>query len=143
MRAIPYLLTIPLSVVLCCSGCTPRHARILDTEESQSQLQLRQIQSRMFETSDKEKTLRSVISTLQDLNFVIDKADLDLGTVSATKLDGYALRMTVTVRPRSAKQMIVRANAQYNNYPVTDPKPYQDFFVALGRAMFLAANAVD
>jgi hypothetical protein len=143
MRIVTPLLTLGLSLTLCFTACAPRHSRILDTEESQSQVKLRQIQSRMFETSDKEKTLRSVIATLQDLNFVIDKADLDLGTVSATKLNGYSLRMTVTVRPRSAKQMIVRANAQYNNYPVTDPQPYQDFFVALGRAMFLAANSVD
>jgi hypothetical protein len=44
--------------------------------------------------------LRTVIATMQDLSFVIDKADAGLGTVSGTKLDGYQLRMTVTVRPR-------------------------------------------
>ena len=133
-------------VLTCCaalmvSGCAPMNERILDTE--QSQVQLRAIQSRAFDTTDREKTLRAVIATLQDLAFVVDKADLELGTVSATKLDGYFLRMTVSVRPRGKTEMIVRANAQFNDRPVTDPKPYQSFFVALERAMFLSANAVD
>lgn len=124
-------------------ACTPIHEQVLDTRESASQVQLRQVQSRVFDTTDKEKTLRTVIATLQDLSFVIDKADLMLGTVSATKLDGYAMRMTVTVRPRGVSQLIVRANAQLNTTPVTDPLPYQSFFAALERAMFLAAHSVD
>ena len=87
--------------------------------------------------------MRAVISTLQDLGFVLDKADLSLGTVSATKLDGYALRMTVTVRPRGADAMLVRANAQMNTTPITDPAPYQSFFQALERSIFLSKHYVD
>jgi hypothetical protein len=135
-----------LSLLLCTaliSACAPMQNRILDTDESASQVQLRQIQSRVFDTSDREKTLRTVIATLQDLSFVVDKADLTLGTVSATKLDGYAVRMTVTARPRGKAQMVVRANAQLNTHPITDPAPYQSFFVALERSMFLAAHSVD
>lgn len=122
-------------------GCVPMNQRLLDSE--QSQVQLRQIQSRAFDTTDVEKTLRSTIATLQDLGFVVDQADLDIGSVSATKLDGYALRMTVTVRERGREQIIVRANAQYNLRPVTDPKPYQSFFAALERSMFLSAHTVE
>ncbi|MCC6931805.1 MAG: hypothetical protein IT292_00915 [Deltaproteobacteria bacterium] len=121
-------------------ACVSPNQRILDSD--QSQLQLRQIQSRVFDTADKEKTLRAIIATLQDLNFVIDKADLDLGTVSGTKLDGYSLRMTVSTYPRG-KQLVLRANTQYNITPVTDPEPYQQFFAALSRALFLAAQNVD
>lgn len=122
-------------------GCANQNAHILDSE--QSQVQLRQIQSRQFETQDREKTLRSVVATLQDLSFVVDRANFDLGTVSATKLDGYSLRMTVTVNPRGEKMMVVRANGQYNIQPVLDPQPYQQFFVALEKAMFLTAQQVD
>lgn len=134
-----------LAMCLMCTaaimGCAPSHRGVLDTE--QSQVQLRSIQSRVFDTTDREKTLRAVIATLQDLAFVVDKADLGLGTVSATKLDGYELRMTVSVKPRGNSEMIVRANAQFNDRPVTDPQPYQSFFIALERAMFLSANLVD
>ena len=101
------------------------------------------MQTRAFDTEDKTKTLRTVIATLQDLSFVIDKADLELGSVSATKLDGYAVRMTVSVRPGGANRLVVRANAQFNTEPITDPKPYQDFFAALAKAMFLTAHQID
>ena len=111
--------------------------------EGESQVQLRSIQTRSFETTEKQQTLRTVIATLQDLGFVIDKADADLGAVSATKLDGYELRMTVTVRPRDETQLLVRASAQYQMKPIKDPEPYQDFFTALEKSMFLAAHAVD
>ena len=107
------------------------------------QVQLRQIQSRAFDTTDKAKTLRTVIAVLQDLGFVIDKADLELGTVTATKLDGYALRMSVSVRPRGVKQLMVRANGQYQEEAVTDPAPYQSFFNSLAKGMFLTAQNVD
>ncbi len=139
-------LFIAISATALLVGCNATmKERVLDSNAGgQTSVELRSIQSRSFDTSDKAKTMRSTIATLQDLGFVIDKADLDLGTVSATKLSGYALRMTVSVRPgASGKNMIVRASAQYNNVPVTDPKPYQDFFVSLQKSMFLTANEVD
>jgi hypothetical protein len=80
---------------------------------------------------------------MQDLSFVIDKADATLGSVSGTKLDGYQLRMSVTVRPRGQTQLMVRANAQYNVTPVEDPEPYQQFFTALEKSLFLTAQQVD
>lgn len=123
------------------SGCQTTQERLLDSD--QSQVALRAMQTRAFETSDKKKTLQSVIATLQDLGFVIDKADAVMGTVSATKLDGYNLKMTVTVRPRGETSMLVRANAQYNVQPVADPEPYQKFFASLEKAMFLTAQDVE
>ena len=110
---------------------------------TKSQVELRSFQTRVFDTTDKEKTLRTIIATLQDLSFVVDKADAILGTVSGTKLDGYQLRITVTVRPRGETQMLVRANAQYNITAVEDPEPYQQFFIALEKSMFLTAHQVD
>lgn len=111
--------------------------------ESQSAVQQRSYQSRAFETTDKRQTIRTVIATLQDLGFVIDKADATLGSVSATKLDDYELRVTATVRPRGERQTLVRVNAAWRNGPITDTVTYQDFFVALEKAMFLTAQQVD
>jgi hypothetical protein len=122
-------------------GCAPSTEAVLGT--GQSAVELRSFQQRAFDTTDKEKTMRSVIATLQDLSFVVDKADLELGTVSATKLSGYQLRITVTVRPRGTTQMLVRANAQLGQTAVEDPKPYQNFFTALEKSMFLTAHEVD
>ena len=124
------------------AGCqTDSRQQVLLTDKSQ--VALRAIQTRSFDTGDQNTTLRTVIATLQDLGFVVDKADDELGTVSATKLDRYAMRMTVTVRKRGPKQTVVRASAQYNLVAVSDPQPYQQFFNALQKAMFLTANDVD
>jgi hypothetical protein len=138
MRKILVLFSVSLSLVAC---QTDSRQQVLQT--SASQVQLRSFQTRAFDTKDSTKTLRTVIATLQDLGFVIDKADATLGTVSATKLDGYSLRMSVSVRPRGEKQLMVRANAQFNIQAVEEPKPYQQFFEALEKAMFLTAHEVE
>ena len=125
------------------TGCATTHdARILGAD---NQVELRNMQTRSFDTSDKIIVVRNVISTLQDLSFVIDKADTDLGTVSATRLyNGNKVRMTVTTRSSSTnKSTIVRANAQYNLKPIENPKIYQDFFSSLSKSLFLSANAVE
>jgi hypothetical protein len=136
-----FRLIVVVVLVLTLPGCAPSTKAIMQAESSA--LELRSFQQRAFDTADLEKTLRTVIATLQDLGFVVDKADLDLGTVSATKLAGYQLRITVTVRPRGTTQVLVRANAQYLDKAVEDPKPYQDFFAALEKSMFLTAQQVD
>jgi len=53
------------------------------------------------------------------------------------------LEMTVSVRPRSTDQLIVRANAQYALKAVEDEGPYQDFFAALSKSLFLEAHFVE
>jgi len=130
-----------LIVLLMLISCAPSTKQVLATKESQ--VQLRAIQTRAFDTTDRDKMLRTVIATLQDLGFIVDKADNVLGAVSATKLDRYTLRMTVSVRPRGETQLLVRANAQYNITAVEDPEPYQQFFDALSKAIFLTAHQAD
>jgi len=138
------LSTFVLSSIIC-SGCalgTASRKQLLET--SQSQVQLRSIQTRAFDTSDKKKMLRTIISTLQDLDFVIDRADLTLGSVTGSKyVSNNVLKMTVTARARGENQLLVRASAQYRIQAIEDPEPYQDFFDALGKAMFLTAHQVD
>jgi len=124
------------------SGClTNSEDEVLMTNKTQ--VALRAEQTRAFDTADRLATLRAVVATLQDLGFVVDKADDVLGTVSGTKLSGYSMRMTVTVRSNGDKQVLVRASAQYNIEAVSDAAPYQQFFDALSKSMFLAANQID
>jgi hypothetical protein len=124
------------------SGCATTAGKAFETSESQ--VKLRSIQTRAFDTTDKKKMMQTVISTMQDLDFVIDKADLMLGSVTGSKFLGYAVVvMTVTVRPRGENQLLVRANAQYGIKSVEDAATYQDFFTALEKAIFLTAHQVD
>ncbi len=133
-----------LPILLICasllSGCATTNERVLDMGD-ETQLQKRSYQSRIFETADKEKVLRAIISTLQDLGFVIDRADLMLGSISATKQGRNQIRITVSVRPKGSDRMLVRANAQLNISPIEDPKEYQNFFSSLEKSLFLTAQA--
>jgi len=139
--------TLILGSLLSLSGCQLNpEKQVLATNESQ--VKIRSIQTRIFDSNDKNKVMRSTISTLQDLDFIVDNADLMLGSISGTKFGRsgaamYQLKMTVSIRPRGQEQMVVRANAQYNLEAIEDPKPYQDFFAALGKSLFLTAQQVD
>ena len=130
-----------IAIALLFSSCQSSRNRLLESE--QSQVKLRQIQTRAFDTTDKPKMLRAILSTLQDLGFIIDKADMDLATISATKLDGFQLKMTASVRDRGRTQLLVRANAQVGLRSIDDHVPYRNFFNSLSKAIFLEAQQVD
>jgi hypothetical protein len=106
-------------------------------------LEIRAMQSRMFDTSDRSKVLRGAIATLQDLGYSIEKVEASAGSVSARKL--AALEISVSVFPRGKKQTIVRANATIRTpngaNQVDDPAFYQQrFFEPLSKSLFLAAQ---
>ena len=126
-------------VTLLC-GCVSTSQSVLGT--TNSQVATRNYQSRTFDTSNKQMVLRSVISTMQDLGFIIDRADETLGTVSGTSFKNDS-KMTVSVRPSGKTQMLVRANASANLHEITDPVAYQNFFNALSQSMFLDAHMVE
>jgi hypothetical protein len=139
MRTMKLPLLFVLSALLL-SACATQNSHVL---EGGSAVELRSFQTRAFDTTDKHKMMRTVIATLQDLGFIIDKTDEDLGLVTGTKLSGYQIRMTVITRPRGEKQLAVRASALYNNKQIEDPLPYQDFFTALEKGIFLTAQKID
>lgn len=136
--------TIAFSAMVLLSGCagTASRAQVLGTDESA--VKLRSMQTRAFDTAEKGKLMRTVISTMQDLGFVIQRADEELGSVTGSKfVKNQVLDLTVMVRPRGEKQMLVRANAQYGVVAIEEPEPYQDFFDSLGKATFLTAQQVE
>ena len=122
-------------------GCQYSARQVL--ESPRSQLDLRSIQTRAFDTTDREMILRAIIATLQDLDFVIFHADYAVGSVSARKPGRDKAQITVSIRPYGTTQLLVRANALFNATPVVEPEPYQQFFTVLARAMFLEAHGVN
>ena len=116
-----------------------------------NQAELRQIQTREYQQLDRRSAMRSVIATLQDLGFVIDRAEYELGLMTATRfeekagprVDNHIVRVTVTVTERADQRLSVRANARYGETAIEDPEAYQDFFAALDKSLFLTANRVD
>jgi hypothetical protein len=100
-------------------------------------------QTRTFHTANREKVLRVAMATLQDHGFVIEKADSEAGSFTAARIEKYPVRITVTAQVRGERQVVVRADAQYEDTPVEAPKLYHDFFAALDGAMPLASHAAD
>ena len=132
-----------VAVALLFASCVSTQKRLLDSDTGQ--LQLRSIQSRAFETTDQEKMLRTVMATLQDFGFILQAGEVALGTVTGVKWMSRArlMRITVSVRPRGETQLLVRANIQIGNERVDDPVPYQRFFTALSKSLFLDAQQVE
>ena len=56
---------------------------------------------------------------------------------------GVSGKLTVTVRQRNPKQSVVRASAQFYLRALEDPKPYQEFFFALQKSLFLEAQFLE
>lgn len=106
---------------------------------SDAQMKIRSYQTRDFDITDQNKVLRAVVASLQDLGFIVERANAPLGMVTAGKFaqNGF-VEVTVIVRPKGTQQTEIRLNAIYNTKPVEDPKVYQNFFNAVSRSLFIA-----
>ena len=92
----PLMPRLLLAVGLCLllQGCpTPyeiRHENQWDARaqiwlSEESQVKLRAAQSRVFDTTDRRRTLEAIVATMQDLDFKVEVLDEDLGIVSGKK----------------------------------------------------------
>jgi len=121
-----------------CAAPAPSQDLLALTE---AQMKIRSIQTRTFDVKDRQLAMRGVIASLQDLGFIIERANEPLGLVTAARFaepNFYdVVGVTVTVRQESAGRMTIRANAIYNNRPIEDPKVYQNFFASLERSLFI------
>ncbi len=108
---------------------------------NEAQMKIRSLQTRTFDLHDRTHTMRAVIAALQDLGFIIERANDALGLVTAARFaepNFYdVISVTVIVRPEGETRLAVRANAIYNNKPIDDPKVYQNFFATLERSLFI------
>ena len=88
------LMGVVLSLPL--QGCpTPyelRHQAQWNSREQiwlseESQVKLRAAQSRVFDTTDRRRTLEAIVDTMQDLDFKVEVLDEELGIVSGKKFE--------------------------------------------------------
>ena len=129
------------AMVLSLTACAVGNEEVLRSDESS--MAIRSYQSRDFDADNENITIRAVIATLQDLDFVLDNLEPEMGAVTATMLDGRRLRMTVIVKARDDRLFQVRASAQSGDQAIDNPEFYRDFFVALEKSLFLSTHGID
>lgn len=111
---------------------------------AEEQMKMRNMQTRTFDVSDRTTAIRGVIQGLQDLGFIIERANEPLGIVTGARFaePNYydVVGVTVTVRSAAEGRMTIRVNALFNNEPITDPEVYRDFFATLERSFFIGRS---
>jgi hypothetical protein len=128
-------------VLVLVQGCATPQPSVDLLAPTEAQMKIRSVQTRTFDVKDRQTAMRGVIAALQDLGFIIERANEPLGLVSAARFaepNFYdVVGVTVTVRQETEGRMMIRANAIYNNKPIEDPKVYQNFFATLERSLFV------
>ena len=136
-------MVVGVTLAMLC-GCVPPQPGPELLAPTEAQMKIRSAQTRTFDVKDRQVAMRSVIAALQDLGFIIERANDALGLVSAARFaePNYydVLGVTVTVRPQTDGRVMIRANAIYNNKPIEDPKVYQNFFATLERSLFVTKD---
>lgn len=126
------ILILPLLLLCSCATITPKEV-VFETGERQQQL--REMQTRQFDVADRLAAMRIVILTLQDLGFVVNQADSHLGFISATKLNGYNLHISIMVDEMPRDRVSVRASLQAGVVAIEEDS-YQIFFASLATNLF-------
>ena len=129
-------------VVVTTFGCTTPQPTPDLLAPTDAQMKIRSIQTRSFDVKDRQTAMRGVIAALQDLGFIIERANEPLGLITAARFaepNFYDIvGISVTIRSETDGRTTIRANAIYNNKPIEDPKVYQNFFATLERSLFVA-----
>ena len=84
MRAISNIILIAGTLLLQgCAAPEPSQDLLALTE---AQMKIRSIQTRAFDVKDRQLAMRGVIAALQDLGFIIERANEPLGLVTSRPL---------------------------------------------------------
>jgi hypothetical protein len=166
-RVIRALATVWVSAGLF-AGCMSDN----DTPPPPSQLEIRGFQTREYDTADTRLVMKAVLNTLQDMGFIVNSADPNLGLLTASRWNdiqhskkeikearknetslskSLVLDCTVNIS-EFGKQSRVRANFQQRVLdangatmqanPITDVKFYQTFFSQVDKGVFLQQEGV-
>ncbi len=113
------LLSLILLSLAIFTGCTSH----FPTEQPLTQLQIRENQSREFDTPDTKLVMKAMMNVLQDEGFIIKNAVVDLGLLSAEKQYDVEDKKTALVlyalegsNARWAKQEILEASANISEF---------------------------
>ena len=137
MTGLRYAATLFLLTAII-GGCA---SQIDPALEKERQVRVQKMQTRVFNTNDRILLIRGVIAAMQDLNFIIDNANIDQGIITAKRFGHYTIEMMVTIQPISDKQILIHGIARYDLKTLEDPLLYEQFFSSLQDSVNLDAHA--
>lgn len=84
MKSKIYLLSVVSgAVILCFTGCAPKSQELMKLSESN--LQERQLQTKLYKTDKEMDILNASVSSLQDMGFNIDEINREFGVITCSK----------------------------------------------------------
>ena len=105
-------------LVLFLAGCVTTRA-----DPQKTQLQIREFQTRAYETKDTKMVMKSLLNVLQDEGFIVKNANVELGLLTATKevdvADQGEIFLKSFLRGRSAtwkKESIIECSANVSEF---------------------------
>ncbi|MBX7254748.1 MAG: hypothetical protein K1Y02_00205 [Candidatus Hydrogenedentes bacterium] len=137
-----------------------------------TQLELRGFQTREYDTQDMRLVMKAMVNVLQDMGFIINNADTQLGLLSANKMTDIAHSKREIKRAQKKEELLsktlvldctanvsafgkqsrVRVNFQQrvlgtngatmSASPITDAAFYQQFFAQVDKGIFLQQEGV-
>jgi hypothetical protein len=113
--------TLALLLVGCSSGQS--------VPKPKTALELREIQTRSFETTDTKMVMKSLIATLQDEGFIVKNANVDLGLITAEKevdITGASTTTDITPLVVGLVELAVRIAAPGNSSSGGSSMPSSD-----------------
>ena len=129
-----FLGIVILTVMAALGGCQPKASQNEAAASPQAMATAGPAyQHRTFDSGDTEKTLRAIVSTLQDLDFVIGKVDVSRGTpvIAATMANaGGATGIAATVWQKTEFSLLPKSVSEVNA-TCGDVTPAWFFFVAI------------
>ncbi|MDM8557967.1 hypothetical protein [Candidatus Parabeggiatoa sp. HSG14] len=75
-----WLILLPF-IILMLGACV----NVQETKPQKTQLEIRQLQTRSYDTKDVKMVMKAVMHALQDDNFIIQQANVELGLLTAQK----------------------------------------------------------
>lgn len=140
----------------CLTVCTPAFAKA--KKAPASSLEIRQMQTRIYEVKSKKQLMEAIVNVLQDRDYLINESNYNLGVVSGykeCKENHIYVRYETSVQINEAntKSYKVRTNFIKKNIdPMGNPSTpidiknpeevYREFFSQLDKSLFIESQGI-
>lgn len=146
-------------LVLFCISLTaflPAFAKVKAT--APTALEIRQMQTRIYEVKDKKELMEAIVNVLQDRDYLINESSYNLGVVSAykeCKEKSYYVRYETSVQINEQKKDNYKVRTNFlkksidpmgdasAQIDIKNPEElYRDFFSQLDKSLFIESQGI-